>query len=502
MSDASNSTERDAVYRVVRDYVEKKAPERVGELERVFGAVYRAAEIRSAAIPTEGAPGDGEGLPFDSSLLAGTLVSEATWIAFNLVRAMIGRMGLERRAAFERSLQAEIGHREMVAELERALYDLRTVRGLLGDIESSGAESGLPDTTPDLTILVSQDVADAKPSLSYELKAADPALDLNYTPFGPVVLELPPRALFDELYKDIERLARAPGDPERASRMLEGIATQLAIRLLPGPLRERLWRLRGRVESVVIFSDEPWIPWELLALRDPTGKGPGELFGEAFALTRWLRGVQETVHLSLSELALVAPGDTGLPGVGAEAKLVEALAREGRSVTRIRPRYVELTDALESGRFDAWHFCGHGLGNGIDPDGWPIVLEGNDELTARDLSRLSPAFRERRPLVFLNSCHSGRTAEALTGIGGLAPACLRTQAGPEPAAAAGAFVGAYWSIPDDAARRFAECFYRELLADAPVGEAARRARRQLAEDLPGDPARAAYTVFAHPRARL
>lgn len=81
---------------------------------------------------------------------------------------------------------------------------------------------------------------------------------------------------------------------------------------------------------------------------------------------------------------------------------------------------------------------------------------------------------------------------SLTGIGGWATKFL--------SAGAGAFIGAYWSVYDQAAHDFAKAFYQQLLSGETVGKAAQVARAQIKPG--GDPTWLAYTVFAHPLARI
>ena len=81
---------------------------------------------------------------------------------------------------------------------------------------------------------------------------------------------------------------------------------------------------------------------------------------------------------------------------------------------------------------------------------------------------------------------------SLTGIGGWAAKFLR--------AGAGAFMGAYWSVYDQAAHDFAKAFYGQLLSGKTIGIAVQAARATVKAS--GDPTWLAYTVFAHPLARV
>jgi len=121
-----------------------------------------------------------------------------------------------------------------------------------------------------------------------------------------------------------------------------------------------------------------------------------------------------------------------------------------------------------------------------------MLLENREELTPEDLSGEVGNLGLARPLVFLNACQIGRGALSLTDIGGWAAQFLR--------AGAAAFIGAYWSVYDQAAHDFAQAFYGRLLAGLPIGQAAQEARTAI-KPL-GDPTWLAYTVFAHPLATV
>ena len=81
----------------------------------------------------------------------------------------------------------------------------------------------------------------------------------------------------------------------------------------------------------------------------------------------------------------------------------------------------------------------------------------------------------------------------MTDIGGWATQFLRADAA--------AFIGAYWSIYDEAAFDFAQSFYNHLLSGMPIGRAAQNARVTVKKNHKGNPTWLAYTVFADPLAR-
>ena len=99
---------------------------------------------------------------------------------------------------------------------------------------------------------------------------------------------------------------------------------------------------------------------------------------------------------------------------------------------------------------------------------------------------------QAQPFVFLNACQIGQGGMSLTNIGGWAKQFLF--------AGAGAFIGAYWSVYDQAACNFAKELYTRLLAGSPMASAVREAR--LAIKALGDRTWLAYTAFADPMATV
>ncbi len=344
---------------------------------------------------------------------------------------------------------------------------------------------------PDLLVDVEEVRQDGQVRLSYRLKttAAQPGLTFESEPF-----RYDPIAYLTELFRDVEGMPQRDADDRLAAqKRLANVGAKLFRDLLPPGLRRKLWSLQGEVRTVQIISDEAWIPWELLKLQDPDNdSSSGRFFGEVFVITRWLRARPEVVELPLRRMALVVPKDCDLPGAIAERDLITALQGPEREVTQLSARFSAITDAFSSGGYDCWHFTGHGLARGDNPDRWGIVLEKGDKLTPPDLCDEARKLGRARPLIFLNACHSARGAYSLTGIGGLVRAFLD--------AGAGAVIGSHWAVSDDRATAFAEAFYQDFLAGVPIGEAVRQARLRIKKRFPGDPTWLAYTVFAHPLA--
>lgn len=362
-------------------------------------------------------------------------------------------------------------------------------------LSAAGAVGAAPSAGPDLSLLIlEQRDARGAPSLSIRATARDAALRLTLKEFGPVPLGMEPLNYFEDFFADIEELGQQWPDCSAGlvARKLEGKGARLFESIFPAELRALLWEYRHRIASVQIYSEEAWIPWELCRLtgiRD--GKvAEGPFFCEAFEVTRWIPGVPRCPWLTLDNLALVMPRDSKLPGVLEEREFLLSLAGDGGAVSEIPARYLDVRKALAGGSFDGFHFSGHGIKRGPSADRSGIRLEEDEDLRPDEISGDARNLGRSQPLVFLNSCHGARGAFTLVGAGGWARRFLD--------AGAGAFVGAYWSISDEAASGFSRVFYRELRAGKGLGAAVRAARLAIRSD--HDPTWLAYTVYGDPGA--
>lgn len=97
---------------------------------------------------------------------------------------------------------------------------------------------------------------------------------------------------------------------------LADVGYSLYQKLLPPALQELCWAFRKRgVKSLLVLSDDPHIPWELIKpyrIDPKSGEMTGEdvFWGEAYALSHWLRGYPPTRQLSLQRVFAVAANTT------------------------------------------------------------------------------------------------------------------------------------------------------------------------------------------------
>ena len=91
--------------------------------------------------------------------------------------------------------------------------------------------------------------------------------------------------IFDQIESDWET---CNGDRALFTKRLQSLGGSLWDQLFDGKFRETLWRIRGELASVQVFSEEPFIPWELVLFKDPDGNLPAKpIFLAEKGLVRW-----------------------------------------------------------------------------------------------------------------------------------------------------------------------------------------------------------------------
>jgi type VI secretion system Hcp family effector len=281
----------------------------------------------------------------------------------------------------------------------------------------------------------------------------------------------------------------------------------------PPELKETFWSVfdTGRLRTISIASDEPFIPWELMRPRrtrqSPEAAAvPQQLrpLGAEFTVARWFpRKADYTAapqQLRLTRSLVVAP-DYGpppdplpLPNGAAEAALVLQTVI-GDAVSPATRQNVR--QELNAGGRTLVHFVCHGKD---DPSSGvqAIFLRGGslDSVQVNGMDGLPSAFA-CRPLVFLNACEVGRLTMSLVGVGGLAKAFID--------AGAGGVIAALWSVKDGAAHQIAKAFYDELKTTRRVRPAAflQDVRDKAYEETSaakGEDTYAAYCFYGDPNA--
>jgi len=283
---------------------------------------------------------------------------------------------------------------------------------------------------------------------------------------------------------------------------LATLGEDLYLQLFPTELRRIWWRKVRPAQAVLLVSDEPWIPWEIVKPFDQAG-GQNEdangFLAICFQLTRWLTaGRTPPAQVEVPRLTVVEAGAP--PDLSPLAKTVDELhfLKDLADQHQLEldelddPNHSDVVALLGEKNLGLLHFAGHGKHDEEDAGTSGFCLHDGRMLRPRDLR---PAIRGRltknRPLVFLNACESGRQGQSLTRLGGWPQGFLD--------AGCGAFIAPQWSVNDEDAHTFAITFYQALAGGKTFGEAALEARQALPVDSLG---RLAYAVYSHPNGRL
>lgn len=292
-------------------------------------------------------------------------------------------------------------------------------------------------------------------------------------------------------------------------RRIKQLGQNLWRSLVPTELKQlyALERASWQGRTMLVLSDEPYLPWELVWPYDATGwEDPGPWCSTLY-LTRWLRkdaqgngNEKPPTQLKLQAWSVLAPTYSLLPNLaGAQHErqvLLDIAARHDLvDVSPPAPKWGAVIEHLESGAYDWLHAAAHGSFYAEAPDSDSALWLEQDRALTPDAvvgAAIESHLRTARPAFFFNACQVGRQDWALTQLGGWANRLI--------SAGAGLFVGPLWEVSDQGALAFAQSFYSSLLGGDTVAEAVHAGR--MAARRAGDPTWLAYSVYAHPNARV
>ncbi len=310
------------------------------------------------------------------------------------------------------------------------------------------------------------------------------------------------------IYNDLEqRYLSHAKDYDQFQQELREIGATLWDELVPEPIKAALWQYRLQIDSVQVLSEEPFIPWELVHLKEP-GKGlPSEtLFLAQMGVVRWLHNITwpaRDLRARPGRCFYVIP-EYPHPDYELPAALEEALFLQNKLAAQAAaPNAAAVRGLLQApGSFDLLHFACHGLAESKDIGRAELLLQGRieganyvtEKLRASTIEQLSGLAGPDgvHPIVTLNACQVGRAGYKLSSIGGFARAFLKQNAG--------MVVAAMWSVGDQPARVFTESLYAALLSGKPLAQASNAAREAAREGK--DSTWLAYTVYGNPNATL
>jgi len=326
--------------------------------------------------------------------------------------------------------------------------------------------------------------------------------------FESALLDTDPGAYVAALHARIEdRWTQHKSEREAFARDLRAIGAEMFDALFPLELRQLLWQHRDAISSVQVLSSEPFIPWELVHVRDPSMRkaGADAAFLGEIGVVRWLVSGYPPERLQLRRgktryVVPAYPSPNELPAAEEEI----ALMKDRFGATEVTPEAEAIYRLLESpGQFDLLHIACHGVADAANIGSARLEMPGKrrgdgsmseEHVMATTVERDAQlADGDAQPIVVLNACQSARGGYTLKGLGGFAQAFVE--------GGAGVFIGSSWSVGDDPALAFIEEFYARFLhpvTPEPLARAAAAARKKARED--GDATWLAYVVYGHPRA--
>ncbi len=180
---------------------------------------------------------------------------------------------------------------------------------------------------------------------------------------------------------------------------------------MPDEFQRFYWdELDGRDLSIVISSEEPYIPWELVKPRRASDGQTSPMLGVAFSVARWRQDRAVPTPLTASGFAVVAP-DYKLANPSLQLEVLPIAQQEATDLIsmfagRLVPgNYGEVTGLLRSPDVQAIHFSGHGKFDPVSAGNSKIDLIDNPLLPSDIQGAISRL--PGRPLIFLNACEVG-----------------------------------------------------------------------------------------------
>ena len=329
------------------------------------------------------------------------------------------------------------------------------------------------------------------------------AIGYSFANFGQVTLQASPLEKIQAVYEqlNVKTACTPPTDLTQktfAEKRLAVLGNELWKELIPEQLKQEYWKFKDRVKTLLITSDEPWIPWELIKpyrYKDNGNREESLFWCQQFDMSRWLAGPSACDELYVGPSRAVAPHNTSLADVKEELNFVNILHSLYSGIDSLQPLHnrTDVIDWLREENFSILHFACHGAFDNTLPNESTIKLS-DGVLCPSDIG-IRFAGQRLRPLIFINACHGGRNDFNFTKLGGWAAQLLEARVG--------VFIGALWEISDELALHFTREFYREFLEKGRiVSHAFRKARETIRNLAPYDPTWLSYVLYADPNCRI
>jgi CHAT domain-containing protein/uncharacterized protein associated with vWA-MoxR-VMAP ternary system len=365
---------------------------------------------------------------------------------------------------------------------------------------------GADEAASDLVVMIRKaDGNGATGRYVWSMSSTRGAIDSR--PF-PIDLGDDPRTFARSLMRDVEQT-----DKTLLDLVLRSIGQRIAS-YVPAAFWEALHVVAAaiaperRPPTVLLYSAEEYVPWELALMEKPLSDGLPYLAAQ-IVLGRWIHSQSGAIPPSPSssipwkDLAVLAPDYAS--SVSDLPKLERAVAEAKHMVEEYGAIEVEATEEgvkrllyAELARKDGCpaeitilHFAGHGSSNPMLPGSAGLFLLSGKRLSP-NVFGASLLGKKFGPLLFLNACEAGMPQRLLADDAGFAGVSLR--------GGFRGFIGPLWSVDDGAAAEVARRFYEATFrGEASVGDVLREIRRSSPTY---DATPLSYVFYGHPRLRL
>lgn len=257
----------------------------------------------------------------------------------------------------------------------------------------------------------------------------------------------------------------------------------------------------GPPPSVLILTDEAYIPWELAFVgSSDAGRSAGAFLGQVARVGRWPISEQHPApHATLDVGVFNVFAAKSYAATGSQKNLPYSIAEQDFLAANFNAISHDATgpeiDAwLRSSRprIETFHIAVHGY-NDPNANEQNLILGDGYALTPEELLGIS-AGGDPRPysLVFINACQAATGGQTLGQVAGFTGTLARR--------GAGAIIAPLWEVDDHEACEFAKSFYIETLREEKGAGAALRGLRDLAGS--NSVTGLAYVFFGHPLLKL
>jgi CHAT domain len=365
--------------------------------------------------------------------------------------------------------------------------------------QDSGTDFSVPTApvAPDLTVRILFAESESSGRLLWTFETPHAGIDL---PDAPVGSDIGSRADQFAKVELVDRVNLREGRPG-FYQFLRGIGLQIADQV-PPEFWELLRAVAARTEgapTVLLLSQEPYIPWELALMEAPLlDAGAPPFLAAQTDVGRWVLGhrrpkLPPPVQVEVEKMAVLWGVYDRQEWRLLEAEDEAAKLQEAYAAASVNADVQSVIDCLEgTPEAELLHFAVHGVYNPAGAQEGLVLVDGQ----SLDPLQVKGSVLRGAPFVFINACQVGSGNQILGDYAGMAAAFLY--------AGASGVVAPLWSIADGVAKQIALRFYeRTLIEGTPPSEVFRVERGAFREaDEPVSGTYLAYQFFGHPSMKL